>query len=338
MPDAPTPPTDPPPVTRAEDVPLVVRPKPRPGLVGAALYTLAYAVVVFGTIVAVVVGAAVVLAASGNKDALKPPEGASGPAGSLPPVLAEVCGYAVIGAYAVGLAFTLLVLRLVVGRGWVREVGLDRLPAGHLALAVVAFPAFSVGSDLLARLVTLVFGPDPFQEDAARALSDMYRGFHWSVAVLAIGVCPGVAEELWCRGFLGRGLVGRYGPWAGVLFTSAFFGLLHAWPPAYVFLTAVMGAALHFSYLMSRSLWVPITIHLLNNSLAALGAIGLLPESVGAGVKDPSAGLVGLTVGGLIASGSAMWAARCPGRRGPAVAAGLVAAVLSGLLVRELWP
>ena len=52
-----------------------------------------------------------------------------------------------------------------------------------------------------------------------------------------------------------------------------FFGALHVWPPSYVIVTAVMGAGLHFAYITSRSLWVPIAIHLANNSFAALAAM-----------------------------------------------------------------
>jgi hypothetical protein len=95
--------------------------------------------------------------------------------------------------------------------------------------------------------------------------------------VLEIGVGPGVVEELWCRGFLGRGLVGRYGWPAGILLASLFFGLLHMYPLGYVLVTAVMGVGLHLVYLASRSLWVPMVLHTLNNSLAVLLTVGVIP-------------------------------------------------------------
>lgn len=320
MTDPPPIPADPPLVNRVaeEPPPLVVRPKPRPGLIEAGLLTVAYAVVIFGTILVLVVAVVFGLALSGNKAALEPAAdgGPAGAVGTLPPAVAAATAYAVVLAYGVALVFTLGVFRLVVGRGWAREVGLDRLPPRYLVLALIAFPAFSVGSDLLAQLVAAVVGTDPAQEEAARSLGDLFRGFHWSFAVFAIGVCPGVAEELWCRGFLGRGLVGRYGRWLGVLYTSLFFGLLHVYPPVYVFLTAVMGAALHFTYLTSRSLWVPILIHLLNNGLAALGAVGVLPDSMGRAFQDNLAAVSVLTIGALGTAGTAMLAAREPGTRG----------------------
>lgn len=304
MTDEPPPPADPPLVTRVEAAEPVALPsaprigwldKPQPGLLEAAVLTLGYAAVVFGTMIGLVLVAMLVTALLGDKGALKPKPGAApGSIGALPPALAEALGYSMVAAYVAGLIFTLVLLRLMAGRTWASQIGLTRLPSGYLLLAIIAFPAFSVGSDLLAQVVDRVFGASDFQAKAGQGLGDLLRGFPWWFAVLAVGVCPGVAEELWCRGFLGRGLVARYGPWLGVLFTSVFFGLLHVYPFPYVFLTAVMGAGLHFTYLMSRSLWVPITIHLLNNSLAALAAIGMLPATP----TEPTIGIVGLTVGG----------------------------------------
>jgi len=105
--------------------------------------------------------------------------------------------------------------------------------------------------------------------------------------VLTIGLGPGLGEELWCRGFLGRGLVGRYGYFVGVLLTSFFFGLLHL-DPAYAVVTAGMGVCLHYVYLMTRSLLMPMMLHFLNNSFgvlstrfADLGAADAEPGSLG---------------------------------------------------------
>src|SRR5208337_4060578 len=86
---------------------------------------------------------------------------------------------------------------------------------------------------------------------------EMQKGFtQWPVwfGVLVVGLGPALNEELFCRGFLGRGLLGRYGTVGGILLTSLFFGLLHLDPP-HVVATFVMGCCLHFTYLMTRSLW-----------------------------------------------------------------------------------
>src|SRR5207247_6579582 len=86
----------------------------------------------------------------------------------------------------------------------------------------------------------------------------------FTLLVLAVGAA--VNEELFCRGFLGRGLVGRYGVVLGVLITSAIFGLIHGNVPQGIW-AFVLGCSLHLAYLATRSLWVPMLLHFLNNAV-----------------------------------------------------------------------
>jgi len=99
-------------------------------------------------------------------------------------------------------------------------------------------------------------------------------------------VGPGIGEELWCRGFLGRGLVGRHGFLVGVLLTSLLFGLIHI-EPRQALAAFVIGIGLHFSYLASRSILVPMLLHFGNNSLSilsmhipALKSLDIPPEQI----------------------------------------------------------
>ena len=94
----------------------------------------------------------------------------------------------------------------------------------------------------------------------------------WAVVLGAVALGPGLVEELWCRGFLGRGLCARYGlPW-GVVLTSVLFAALHL-SLAQFLVFVLMGAYLHFVYLASRSLWVPILLHLLNNGIVTTSVL-----------------------------------------------------------------
>jgi membrane protease YdiL (CAAX protease family) len=258
-------------------------------------------------------------------------------------------------------AFSLVALRLVVGRGWRREIGL-RLPAGtHVVLAVLAWPALALaaaGCYLVAKehlpgldhilsyivttcatlavigtawiVVRLSTGRDwtavlahqspsrqlflapvgcivavavgaqlfhiinphlpSFDLFKGSLMEDMVKqvreGWPPLLAVLIIGLGPGIGEELWCRGFLGRGLVGRHGVVMGVILTSLFFGAIHG-DPHQGMMAAIMGMVLHFSYLMTRSLWVPMLLHFLNNSLSVLGdKLDKLPGLSGERIKS----------------------------------------------------
>src|SRR5262249_41200991 len=165
---------------------------------------------------------------------------------------------------------SLLAIRLFVGRDWPRHIGL-RLPSpGQTLLVLAAFPALVLlanGSyELLKRLGVPSLGDHvPGMEQ----MMEVFSAWPLALAVLIIGVGPGIGEELWCRAFLGRGLVGRYGVVWGVVLTSFFFGAIHV-DPRQGTMAMIMGVVLHFVYLTTRSLWMPMLLHFLNNSFAVM--------------------------------------------------------------------
>ncbi len=241
------------------------------------------------------------------------------------------------------IAFSVIILRLMAGRDWHRQVGV-RLPAvTHVVLALLLWPALTFGasgiyglakmlpdvSHILSYLVAVcamlaavglawglvraVTGADWVKWLAGRPagvqlvlaaleclaaagagatifhlvdphlprfelfstgglMEDMVKEFRtWPplVAVLIIGLGPGLGEELWCRAYLGRGLVGRHGAVMGVILSSLFFGAIHG-DPHQGTMAAIMGLVLHYTYLMTRSLWIPMLLHFLNNSLSVI--------------------------------------------------------------------
>src|SRR5207253_8679607 len=132
------------------------------------------------------------------------------------------------------------VARLVVGRDWRKQLAL-RLPTlSHAVLAVLALPGIMLTSQLVYLAAHRWLPTFNYQQ----SMEELFGGWPLWASILIIGIGPGVMEELWFRGFLGRGLVGSYGRVAGVLLTSLFFGLMHLDPP-HVVVTFVIGAALH---------------------------------------------------------------------------------------------
>jgi len=193
-----------------------------------------------------------------------------------------------------------LVIRLIVGKEWPRILALRRPSLAHLLLALIGLPGLIVigmGVDALAKQVL----PSVFSLEEAMAL---FGQWPWPLGVLIIGVGPGIGEELWCRGFLGRGLVGRYGFLAGVLLTSLLFGVIHLEPRQAV-AAFVMGIFLHGSYLASRSLLVPMLLHMGNNSLSILSmhvpflkALDAPPEQIPLLIYE----------GGIVLTATVVWA------------------------------
>lgn len=170
----------------------------------------------------------------------------------------------------VTILFSLFILRWIIGSEWKERIAL-RLPSiKHVVLVLLAMPAlllFSIAVESV--VVRYIPSLKQFGLPGVDDLLNSTNSWPWGIAVLAIGVGPAVGEELWCRGFLGQGLGSRYGVWWGVLLTSFFFGLIHVEPPQAV-MAMIMGAVLHLSYVLTRSLLIPMLIHFLNNTVAIL--------------------------------------------------------------------
>lgn len=165
------------------------------------------------------------------------------------------------------IGFSWLVIRLVVGRDWTRQLALRRPSLSHTLLALASLPALwlfaSIAYSVLREIIHL---PDILHMSEAEKL---FSKWPWGFAVLVIGLGPGIGEELWCRGFLGRGLLGNYGIVWGVVAASFFFGLIHL-DPCQGTMAMLMGLWLHFVYMTTRSLFLPMLLHFLNNSMSVL--------------------------------------------------------------------
>lgn len=127
----------------------------------------------------------------------------------------------------------------------------------------------------------------------------------WLVVFFVGCVMPALTEEAFFRGFLGRGLLARYGVLPGILLTSALFGAVHQ-EPSHIASAFFSGLFLHTLYVCSKSLWPPILLHLLNNAIA-FGLLkgeqdGLLPFSVSAELFQTS-----MMLPSLVATAGLLW-------------------------------
>ena len=178
-------------------------------------------------------------------------------------------GLAVGIAHLLLILFSLVVLRIVAGRDWARQVAW-RLPTlSHVGLILAMAPAFMVLANLVFYVLRDKFHLptflDPRKNDGVPDMEAMINAWPLALAVALIGILPAISEEFWCRAFLGRGLVGLHGYVAGVLFTSLLFGLIHL-DPCQGGMAAVVGVLLHYVYLTTRSLLAPMLLHFCNNA------------------------------------------------------------------------
>jgi membrane protease YdiL (CAAX protease family) len=311
-------------VTRPELSEVPAPRKPRPGLIEALLWCVAFwcvlVVAALGTLFAVLgfhagnsdrpwefVGDQL----AGLAEAAKPTKPDQPPRPPVPQVIGSGLAYGMLAAQVASLVFVLLLIPRVVGRDWKRQLGVRRPAALHVLLVVLVVPGFIVLSEGIQELFVRVTGVQPTQPEAA--LRGTFQQVPWYVTFLAVAVGPGLVEELFCRGFLGRGLCARYRIAWGVGLTSVLFAALHL-SPSQCFVMALMGAYLHFVYLASRSIWVPVLLHLLNNGIAILFILNADLQSAGEHFKKDVHGLravMDLAALGLIVFASvALWTGR----------------------------
>jgi membrane protease YdiL (CAAX protease family) len=196
-----------------------------------------------------------------------------------------------------GVALAVFALRVRVGRDWMSAIHLRRPALVPCLLAVLCLPAVKLLAGGAAVLVeNLLNLSEPSHQMVTDSVAQ--HGLWFSLLTVAVGAA--VAEELFCRGFLGRGLVGRHGVLLGVLLTSFIFGLLHANIPQGVF-AFLGGCYIHAVYLKTRSLWVPILLHFLNNAFAViLSALLIQQGDAFEPDLDPFATWAGLAIAGAV--------------------------------------
>ncbi len=272
----------PPLVTRIEP-PAPASQKPRPGFWEAVLWCVVFlAVQTLGAIIAGAVVLAVLALQTPNPvqfvhdqldglaAAITPTPPNAPPRPPVPTGIGQALAYGMLAAQLFSLALIRFVFPRRIGPDWKRQLGVRRPAAMHVLLVVLVVPAFIILSGGIHELIVRITGLEP--SAATQAMNSNFRTVPLLVTFLAVAIGPGLVEELWCRGFLGRGLCSRYGFLGGVALTSLFFGFLHI-HPAHALVAALMGAYLHFVYLASRSIWVPMLLHMLNNGLGILIAL-----------------------------------------------------------------
>jgi membrane protease YdiL (CAAX protease family) len=141
----------------------------------------------------------------------------------------------------------------------------------RLTLAALPLMAFSVaGFWLLFLPLSYVFPAFVRQWGLANAnMKPVVTWSGWSMQVLVAVVLAPIAEEVLFRGLLLQRWAAKWGTWRAVMATSALFAVGHV-ELLGQFVFAVVMCAL---YLRTRSLWVPIATHALNNAIVSIGTL-----------------------------------------------------------------
>lgn len=160
---------------------------------------------------------------------------------------------------AVRFVGSLLILRCVTNP---RGLGLGRprptwLPLWGLGCFVIYLPVLALLSQLRSDVV---------DQDAVRQVQAATDLLTQGALLISLVLVTPVFEELIFRGLLQRVLIRETGPGAGILITALVFMVIH---PRGVWIDVfTLGILLGYAYQRTRSLYVPIAIHLANNALA----------------------------------------------------------------------
>ena len=102
--------------------------------------------------------------------------------------------------------------------------------------------------------------------DSAGRLTEEFGTNLAGLLIVAVVWGP-VGEEVFFRGFVLPGLIGRFGVPAAVVVSSGLFALFHL-DPGMLVPTFLLGAALAWIYLKTGSIWPSIMAHGMQNALA----------------------------------------------------------------------
>jgi membrane protease YdiL (CAAX protease family) len=178
--------------------------------------------------------------------------------------------------------------RLGLGRG--------RLSCAALALLVLGTLALSQALDGLIEVLGL------HQQSALAEFESTLAGASgWplALALVGVGLAPGIGEELLCRGLVQRGLEPRLGRLPAILIAALFFGALHLETVHAVF-AGILGLYLGVVAVLAGSTRAAILCHSVNNLAAVLYA-ARFPELTRPGVAGIALGLA-LAAGCLLAA------------------------------------
>ncbi len=137
-----------------------------------------------------------------------------------------------------------------------------------LLLAAAVLP-LRAGAALLAELLT----GGNFSDVQARmdiVTPSGPLGVNFVVTLLGAGVLAPIAEELYFRGLIHRWFRSRFAFWPAALLSSGIFALGHFDSIAVVASMFFFGIVQAVIFERGRSLWLPILIHIINNSLAVV--------------------------------------------------------------------
>lgn len=186
------------------------------------------------------------------------------------------------------------------------RLGLKRGALGPVALVLVAAGTLCLSNALNLWLIDL-----EVRESGGLAridrIVDRARGVAPWLAIVAMGLAPGIGEELLFRGLIQRTLATRVRPAAAVFLAAGLFGIIHL-DPAHSPAAFALGLYLGTVGLLAGNVWAPVLCHAANNTVAVVDGLSGGPLS---GIGSSGSVLVWAAMSGGLLAGAA-WLTQRP--------------------------
>lgn len=125
------------------------------------------------------------------------------------------------------------------------------------------------------------------------------------VLLALVAVLPGFCEEVTHRGMLMRSFIPRLGVMKAILFSSVMFGFMHL-NVVQVFYAAILGYIIALATVATKSLWVGVIMHFMNNAMGIYFMFAYRYGWIGGGLMNALVGaldILGLILYALVIFG-----------------------------------
>ena len=204
------------------------------------------------------------------------------------------------GMTDIGLALTLILSyigTIYIGSRW---IGMPNLKDKGIGFDVISLVAAFILLMAVKMAVGIPMEFIPGYEAAIEGYLETFGSIGICTMIIAATLGP-IAEEVIFRGIIQRGMMNLYSPKFSIIVSSLIFGVIH-FIPIQVVSAFFIGIVLAWIYYKTKSLWLPILLHIVNNSIAFLfiDDIGDVSESMIRYQIDSDIGAWGIAIGGAI--------------------------------------
>ncbi len=139
-------------------------------------------------------------------------------------------------------------------------------PVNFLIILLSTLPLIII-SGVLSQLINMVY---PVSESYLEGLKNVISNQDISLwkNLLIVALLPGICEEVMFRGYIINGFL-KQGKWRAIIITGVLFGIMHLDPFRFIPVT-LLGIWMGYLLIRTRSLYIPIFAHILNNGFAIL--------------------------------------------------------------------